>query len=154
MWNPCWVAVYIGVPEEAKVAVIDVIMEALGALGADRVYSVIGRRKMSRGYCDGTVTALMLEVTATDKTIRIVVDFTTGLKGTRGQFDFFVKHRIRPSWLASTKGFRYGYTERQSITVLHHRAIDPPVQETSAELTSGDGVKEDAYEVSAAIELG
>ncbi|KAF7803810.1 uncharacterized protein G2W53_042921 [Senna tora] len=31
VWNPCWVGVYIGVPEEAKVAVIDVMMDALGA---------------------------------------------------------------------------------------------------------------------------
>ncbi|KAF7822044.1 uncharacterized protein G2W53_027499 [Senna tora] len=43
----------IEVPEEAKVAVIDVMVDASGA---DRVYSVIGRRTVSRGYCDGTVT--------------------------------------------------------------------------------------------------
>ncbi|KAF7801491.1 uncharacterized protein G2W53_040602 [Senna tora] len=55
LWNPCWVGVYIRVPEEAKVAVIDVMMDTLGA---DRVYSVIGRRIVSRGYCDGIVTAL------------------------------------------------------------------------------------------------
>ncbi|KAF7812957.1 uncharacterized protein G2W53_033933 [Senna tora] len=46
-----------GVHEKAKVAVIDVMMDALGA---DRVYSVIGRRIVSRGYCDGTVTILVI----------------------------------------------------------------------------------------------
>ncbi|KAF7811846.1 reverse transcriptase [Senna tora] len=46
----------IWVPKEAKVAVIDVMMDVLGA---DRVYSVIGRHTVSRGYCYGTVTALM-----------------------------------------------------------------------------------------------
>ncbi|KAF7826529.1 uncharacterized protein G2W53_017693 [Senna tora] len=31
-----------------------------GRVGSDQVYSVIGRRSVSRGYCDGTVTALMV----------------------------------------------------------------------------------------------
>ncbi|KAF7812535.1 uncharacterized protein G2W53_033511 [Senna tora] len=50
-----------GVPEEAKVAVIDVTMDVLGAesYGVYSVldqYCVIEWYTVSRGYCDGTVT--------------------------------------------------------------------------------------------------
>ncbi|KAF7820922.1 uncharacterized protein G2W53_026377 [Senna tora] len=34
--------------------------ERVGGVGADWVYSVIGRRTMSHGYCDGTMTGLMV----------------------------------------------------------------------------------------------
>ncbi|KAF7813154.1 uncharacterized protein G2W53_034130 [Senna tora] len=47
------VGVYIGVPEEAKVTMMD-------ALGAERVYNDIGRRTVSRKYCDDTVMTLMI----------------------------------------------------------------------------------------------
>ncbi|KAF7826273.1 uncharacterized protein G2W53_017437 [Senna tora] len=60
VWNPCWLAVYIRVPEEAYVAVIEVTMDVLGA-ASYRVYSVIGRRTVFSGsvQCNRVVYSVM-----------------------------------------------------------------------------------------------